>query len=175
MATTFEAIARTTVGSGGASTITFSSIPATYTDLALLICARITGSSDPTIRIRCNGDSGANYSYVALSGSGSGTSSYNQSNVGSGNTFLNAGYVTNSSDLASIFSNNFVYIENYTASTNKNWYVDGIDESNVTANSMQMISGLWSNSAVISSLVISQGTDSYAEFTTATLYGIKNS
>ena len=52
MATTYKAISTVTVGSGGAASITFSSIPATYTDLVLKISGRHDTSSDQGIFIK---------------------------------------------------------------------------------------------------------------------------
>ena len=69
MANTFTKIASVTVGSGGASTMAFSSIPATYTDLQLLITSQTT--SNNYIKININSDTGSNYTYKVIRGSGS--------------------------------------------------------------------------------------------------------
>ena len=63
----FSSIATVTVGSGGASSITFSSIPSTYTHLQLRIMGFTTGAVNYGIQF--NGDSGGNYSYHYLDGS----------------------------------------------------------------------------------------------------------
>lgn len=65
----FESIATTVVGVGGASTITFSSIPSTFKHLQIRI--HDMPSADHNITVRFNGDSGSNYSYHNLSGNGS--------------------------------------------------------------------------------------------------------
>ena len=68
MATTYEKIATTTLGSA-AATITFSSIPATYTDLRLIFVPIVTtGNVYPVIRF--NSDSASNYSWTYVSGNG---------------------------------------------------------------------------------------------------------
>ena len=69
MATTYEAIQTTTLGSAAAD-ITFSSIPATYTDLVLVYIGA-TVSNNINYYLRFNGDTGTNYSYTYLSGTGS--------------------------------------------------------------------------------------------------------
>jgi hypothetical protein len=59
----FESIATTTVGAGGATTITFSSIPATYQHLQIRVLARTNRSAGVDIMsMRMNGDTGNNYS-----------------------------------------------------------------------------------------------------------------
>jgi hypothetical protein len=84
MATTYEAIATVTVGSGGAADITFSSIPATYTDLVVKTSLR---NADPTdqrwnVKITFNGN-GSNYSERLLFGAGSSAGSDSRSNQAS--------------------------------------------------------------------------------------------
>ena len=66
----FESIATVTVGSGGAATMAFSSIPGTYTDLLVKVSARTNQSdwNDNSI-VRFNGDTGNNYSNRRLNGS----------------------------------------------------------------------------------------------------------
>ena len=73
----FTSLQTVTVGSGGQTTITFSSIPPTYTHLQIRWLAREnTGAqADPSqnIRIRFNSDTGSNYSIHRLYGLGSGS------------------------------------------------------------------------------------------------------
>lgn len=69
----YESIASTTVGSGGSATVEFTSIPNIYKHLQIRGIARstATGSTQDTIRIRFNSDSGTNYSAHAMGGDGS--------------------------------------------------------------------------------------------------------
>jgi hypothetical protein len=66
---TYIALATTTLGSA-ASSVTFSSIPATYKDLVLIVNAR-NSSVDAGIRVRFNSDAASNYSFVTMRGNGS--------------------------------------------------------------------------------------------------------
>jgi len=66
---TYTPLATVTLGSTAAS-VTFSSIPATYRDLILIITAQRTGSP-VNVGMRFNGDSGSNYSSVFMTGTGS--------------------------------------------------------------------------------------------------------
>jgi len=71
-ASSFESIATVTVGSGGASSISFTSIPGTYTHLQIRALA-LTGSgqSSGDLRYRANSDSGTNYISHYMEGNGS--------------------------------------------------------------------------------------------------------
>ena len=77
MPTTYEPIATQTLGSA-AATITFSSIPATYTDLRLVLVGTSTISANP--KINFNSDTATNYSQTILSGNGSVANSARQTN-----------------------------------------------------------------------------------------------
>jgi hypothetical protein len=69
MASTYEKIATTTI-TNGTSTITFSSIPSTYTDL-VLVHIGTSQAGAPGLDLRLNNDSGSNYSRTFLYGDGS--------------------------------------------------------------------------------------------------------
>ena len=62
----FYQIATTTVGGGGTSSITFSSIPQTYTHLQIRLLGKYAVSGDTTL-IRVNGDTGNNYTRPRVS------------------------------------------------------------------------------------------------------------
>jgi len=167
MATTYEAIATVTVGSGGAANIEFTSIPATYTDLLVKISARLTGSNE-AILINFN-NSSTNLSSKRLYGTGSATGS---SNYGS---TVYVGNATGTGDTASTFCNNEFYVPNYASSNNKSVSSDGVTENNGTTAYAILDAGLWSNSAAITSIKLIPNANNFAQYSTATLYGIKNS
>jgi hypothetical protein len=73
MTLTYEKIASTTI-TNGTSTITFSSIPSTYTDL-VLVHIGTSQSGAPGLDLRFNNDSGSNYSRTFIYGDGTGTAS----------------------------------------------------------------------------------------------------
>jgi len=75
MAIGYKFIASSTVGSGGASTVTFSSIAATYTDLLVKMSTRRDSGANDGIGIRFNGSSAGNYSMKNVSGDGSSAAS----------------------------------------------------------------------------------------------------
>jgi hypothetical protein len=176
MANTYVAIATVTVGSGGASTIEFTSIPATYNDLCLLLTARNASAGDSNIGLRFNADSGTNYSFRSLQGSGTAVSSENGS---SQNMAKRAGVATGNAATASTFSNIQLYIPNYAGSTNKSFSMDSVSENNGNPAYATLAANLWSQTNAITSITLyvneSNTGNNFAQYSTATLYGIKNS
>lgn len=168
MANTYEAIATVTVGSGGAANITFSSIPATYTDLVVKISARTTATNGSYITMGFNGST-SSFSNRTLYGSGGSVGSFTvPTRFG--------GYINNSGTTANTFSNTEIYIPNYTSANNKSFSDDGASETNGTAAELSLSAGLWSNTSAITSIELGVGdAGNFAEYSTATLYGIKNS
>jgi hypothetical protein len=164
---TYTLIAHTEVGSGGSAAIEFNSIPATFTDLVLQLSLRNTSSTDAEgITIRFNGDNtSGNYSGRRLFGNGSNRFSDTTSN---GFPFGGGGNNT-----ASTFGNSSIYIPNYRSGVAKSISADGVAENNATVAFAGIAAGLWSGTAVITSIRLTQelGT-SWAQFSSATLYGI---
>lgn len=167
MATTYLALATTTVGASNAATIDFSSISSSYTDLVLLLNGRSTLSGGSGVNITFNGST-SSYTNMVLQGNGSGASSYS-------NYQRFAGLVDLSTETASTFASNIIYIPNYTSSTNKTYYVDATGENNGSTAYMVLIAGLWSNTAAITSITLTPISGSFAQYSTATLYGILKS
>lgn len=168
MATTYEAIATVTVGSGGAANIEFTSIPGTYTDLIVKISGRNTNGGATGIYISFN-SSTSSFSNKYLEGNGSTASS--------GSFARYVGTETASTYTANTFNNLEIYIPNYAGSTNKSFSSDTVSENNNTLAYATFNAGLWSNTAAITSIgfTISPPSQTFAQYSTATLYGIKNS
>jgi len=162
------------VGSGGASSVTFSSIPQTYTDLMLQTSLRTNYASvddwDQTI---FNSDTSGNYSFTYLYGNGSTT--------GTGKTASNAtGIQLTRASGANATSNTFgsstAYIANYTSSNAKQISVDDISESNISSGvTQQMIAGLYRGSAISSITLSPVNGTSFTQYSTFYLYGIASS
>jgi hypothetical protein len=169
MANTFTKIAAVTVGSGGASSIDFTSIPSTYTDLQVVFTARNTGSSNVFTQLTFNGNT-SSYTYSGLYGSGSAASAFSASA-----SFIYVGDMDLSTYTSNTFSSESVYIPNYAGSTNKSVSIDSVNENNATAAAAYLVAGLWSNTAAINRVTLTPGGGNYAQYSTATLYGIKNS
>lgn len=172
MPDTYKAIATVTVGSGGASSIDFTSIPSTYTDLLIKLSSRgtATGLTWQNIRLRFNADSGNNYSHRVLASLGG-----NPISGAETTNYLRYSYTDYGDATASTFSNNEYYIANYTSSNNKCIYYETVAENNsATVFALALTGGLWSNSSAITSIAITPDAGgNWAQYSTATLYGIK--
>lgn len=173
MANTFIKIASVTVGAGGASSMDFTSIPATYTDLLVKISARgsRSNSGSQTVSLRFNSDSGTNYSYRRLYADGTTAAS----DSSSGDTYGTAGYVSKVYDTSSTFGSCEIYVPNYAGSSRKSYSSDGVEENNATLAYASLIAGLWSGTSAITaiSLYASGGAFNWEQYSSATLYGIK--
>mgnify|MGYP003341398451 CR=1 FL=1 len=175
---TYKAIASTTVGAGGASSITFSSIPGTYTDLVLKISTRDDSAFVTSyLNLQFNGDSGAYYDQKNVSGMLNGTIT-NQSWPNQNQYYIYQGNAANST--ASTFCNTEVYIPNYTSSSNKSISNDGVAESNTSSSNNRAVAlcaGLYhpSSNTAITSISLTPASGNFVQYSTATLYGIKNS
>lgn len=168
MPNTFTLIASSTVGAGGATSVTFSSIPSTYTDLCVKFSARDNSSYVANnIALSFNGST-ASFSVRNLYGNGSSALSGTASNQ--------AGLAAAANATASTFSNSEFYIPNYAGSTNKSYSGDTVSENNATEAYDWFNAGLWSNTAAITSITITAGSSAtFQNYSNFYLYGIKNS
>jgi hypothetical protein len=165
-----QLIAKQTVGAGGASSVTFSNIPQTYTDLKLVISGRSSASAGYAAhKLTFNGTAfNTNWSAKGLYGNGASAASENWTS--SDFVWSDAATAT-----ASTFASNEIYIPNYTSSNNKSLSADMVTENNGTTAIAYMLAGLWSNTAAISSITLTTASGTYSEFSTFYLYGISNS
>lgn len=174
MASTYIQIGTTvTVGAAGAATIDFTSIPSTHTDLLLKLTTRDTAATVNTgaVKVTFNGST-TSYNNRNIIGSGSAVS-----NNSAGTTYIDAGLngvMPTTGNTTSTFSNIEIYIPNYAGSNHKPVSIDSVGENNATAAYAGFVGGLWSNTAAITSISIAP-TTLFAEYSTATLYGISNS
>lgn len=174
MAITYKAIATTTVGSGGASSIEFTSIPQIYSDILIKASLRDNRGDSPVtdIAVTFNGSS-SGYSMKQIRGDGSSAGSAQSS----GASYIGGLYENTNTTTSNTFSNTEIYIPNYTLSNYKSLSGDSATETNGTTIYVGGIAGLWSNTSAITSVKLAPavGTLSYVQYSTATLYGIKNS
>jgi len=165
MPVTYDNIATTTLSSA-ASTITFSSIPATYTDLRVVLVARAVSTSI-SVDVRFNSDSGTNYSKTLLYGDGTSAQSatyFNQTQIGT--NFGSAFDATNPGLLTmDLFS--------YAGSTNKTILFTVDNDLNGSGETQRTVA-LWRNTAAINTIALISSANQFKIGTTATLYGIKN-
>lgn len=169
-------ISTITVGSGGAASIDFTSIPATYTDLLLVGSLRGGSGSNGqyAFGVRVNNDATGIYSNRDLYGTGSSPAS--GSNTGIVDLgYLNA-FISGNGATASTFGSFSMYIPNYLSSNYKSSSLDIVAENNNATAYATLSAGLYSSTSAISRLTIyERDTNTIAQYSSATLYGIKSS
>jgi len=166
-------LATTTVGSGGVSSVTFSAIPQVYTDLKILISAKSDyASAHMNMTVAYNSIT-SGYSYINLNGDGSSASS-GSNIVGTSHYYI--GEMTGTSGTANSFTNGEIYIPNYTSANYKSASVDMVNESNnaVAYAYASLDAALVSNTASITSITIAPGAGNFVQYSTFTLYGVRN-
>lgn len=159
MAKTYEPIATTTLGSAAPS-VTFSSIPGTYTDLILIISGSQSGGSGDFICLQYNGDTGTNYSNNYIGGDGSTTFAGRAAN------YTNARFGAFYSSQA----NAICHIQNY---SNNTTYKTAVGRSNSAGNNAVAMVNLWRNTTAITSVKVLIEANNFAVGSVFTLYGLK--
>jgi len=169
---TYNLIQTVTVGSGGAATISFSSIPQTYTDLQLVTSWRTSRASTADYVAISFNSSTSSFSLRGLYGNGSTVGSYNYTTSPDSRIISQA---VGNNATASVFSSGSLYLPNYTSNNFKSYSTDATREDNTTANEMAIQAGLWSNTSAITSITLtSWGSATILQYSSASLYGIKN-
>jgi hypothetical protein len=166
MPTTYDSLATTTLSSAQSS-VTFSSISGSYTDLVLIINAKGTGFSGSGTYpyVRYNSDSGTNYSRTYLAGNGSSASSSRGSSENLqylvGGTYVDGSFTYNSITQFMNYSNSTTYKTMLSRANNASVQVDALV-------------GLWRSTSAITSIVIYSSSGNFDIGSTFTLYGIKS-
>ena len=171
----YESIATVTVGAGGSSSISFTSIPSTYKHLQIRGIARTTqttnaGNDGTYLSLQFNSDTGANYVTHQLLGDGASASA-------NGFTGLNGIYYqrfSNANAGSNIFGGSVLDILDY-ANTNKTKVtrnLAGFDNNG--GGRIYLSSGLWNNTAAITSITLTpEPTASFSQYSSFALYGVK--
>jgi hypothetical protein len=166
---TYTLIQKTTLNASAAS-ITFSSIPQTFTDLVVMFSLRTTGAvTYRGVLVTMNGAT-SGHTYRILSGEGSGTpGSSAESNVA-----YVYGYESGGSATASSFGNGSLYISNYAStSTYKSMSMDTVSESNTAAMTMGLTAGLYASNTAITSISLKPSvSENLAQYSSVSLYGV---
>jgi len=170
MSNTFTLIASYTA-SGSVSSIDFNSIPQTYTDLLLKVSLRNAAADT--------------WDNADLSFNGTTTGYTNQQVRANGTTVtaarsttqpaVNYWHVVSNNATSSTFGNAEIYIPNYTLTVSKAVGIDSVTENNATSAASTLTSGLLSNTAAITSIKLQGNGSNFLIYSTAYLYGIKNS
>lgn len=171
-ATSFESIATVTVGAGGSSSISFSSIPSTYKHLQVRYLSRdnrAAGNNDG-LRIQLNSDTATNYATHELYGDGASAGASANATV----SYMRAGTNAVDNTAASIFGAGVLDILDY-QNTNKYKTIrslSGVDSNG--AGTITLTSGLWQNTNAVSTVLIyPQNGTLINQYSSFALYGIK--
>jgi len=165
----YQSIATTTVGAGGASSVSFTGISSTYTHLQVRYIARSNEGSNNNITYNFNSDTSANYSDHTIFADGSSVSAFATANTSSP-IFL---ALSNSSRLSGTFSAGVFDLLDY-ANTNKYKTVRTLSgrEDN-SAGALLFSSGGWRSTSAITSITFAPSVGSFVQYSSFALYGIK--
>lgn len=157
-----ETFIATTTLTGNATSITFSSIPSTYTDLRLVFAG--TSTANVPGEMRFNSDTGSNYSRTYLSGNG--TSASSSSDTSQTNISMGASAITSTPMM------NTVDIFSYKGSTFKTCLITSSDDRNGSGTSDRQVA-LWRSTSAITTITLTVDLGgNFTAGTTATLWGI---
>jgi hypothetical protein len=164
---TMTLISTVTAASAQAA-LEFTSIPATSTDLLLVLSIRGSVAAVADEILMTFNNNGSGYSSRELLGSGSAASS----NAGSSQAFFPRIWTPLNSATSNTFGSGSIYIPNYAGSTNKTISSDTVTENNATNAYQSIMAGLWANTAAITSIKLNYGSGNVMAGSTASLYGI---
>lgn len=154
---TYSQIATQTLGSAAAS-VTFSSIPQTYTNLVLVIAGTAAGGD--AVYLQYNGDTGTNYSWTNMQGDGTTTASNRASS-------------TSEARIGSIGATQYNSISSIPNYSNTTTFKTCISRANRTDVSTWEFVNLWRNTAAITSILVRTPATNFSTGCVFTLYGIK--
>ena len=161
-------VSTVTVGSGGAASIEFTNIPQTGKDLLVVFSLRDDNASFAfdSLNSRINGDTGSNYSYRNLEGTGSSAGSSSETSVAQ----LRIGSINEGTSTSNTFNNGNLYLSNYTSSANKSISADVVAENNATSARQRISAGIWAQTNAITSVSVYSNGGNLIQHSTASLY-----
>jgi hypothetical protein len=164
MASTYTPIATTTVGTA-TSYIEFASIPATYTDLRVILQSRSTDATyQSNVTFQINVDSASNYSQTFLIGNGTAASSARNSNQTGGLATQSTGSLATGEWEITLFD--------FMSYTNTSIYKTILIRDNSASLNTTATVNLWRSNAAINNIRLFKQIGNHSVGTTATLYGI---
>lgn len=166
----YDALAIVTVPSGGLASITFAGIPTTYKHLQLRVLARGTvAATDQEQYITFNDTSSGYYAAHILYGTGS----VALSTVATYTSVNLVPRLIAATSTASAFSAYVTDILDY-SNVNKNKTIRSLGGFDANGSGeIDLMSGLWMNTAAITTLSIRPSTANYAQNSSFALYGVK--
>jgi hypothetical protein len=160
----YESIQTVNVGGAGASSVSFTSIPSTYSHLQIRAIAR--SGSNPQVNLRFNFDTGNNYTEHDIIANGSTVSAYGAGNI----PYMPQGQVASA---ASTFAGYVIDILDY-ANTNKFKTIRGLNGFDSNGSGIfGLFSNLWRSTSAVSNIELFANVSSFAQYSSFALYGIK--
>lgn len=177
VATAYESIATVTVGSGGQSTVTFSSIPSGFEHLQIRSILRNTSGSAGSLDLfmNFNSDTGTNYrAYKQIGGDGSSAFAAASGTSTAATDKIGNAYFLNDGNTASVYSAWVCDILDY-RNTNKYKVTRSLNGQDLNGSgSVRFFSGLWKSTSAITSITLTvEGGNNFKQYTQFALYGIK--
>ena len=177
VSTSYESIATVSVGSGGQSTITFSSIPATFEHLQIRAILRNTSGSSGSkdLFMNFNGDTSTNYrQYKVLFGDGSSAASAASGTSTAATNKISPAHFLEDGNTASIYNAFVCDILDY-RNTNKYKVTRSLTGQDLNGSGrLNLFSGLWQSTSAITSIDLTvEGGNNFKQYTQFALYGIK--
>lgn len=169
MPLTHKVISTVNATSGSISTIDIQSIPATYDDLILYVSARSTGNYG-------TGTMAMNWSFNGTTSNRSGQRFYASVSIGSDAPAGIHGIVPGvASTTQGGFGMSKMYIADYASSNRKVSIIESFAPGGSGHYEMDYMGGSWDNSTAINRITLTMSSDSFTQYTTATLVGVKKS
>jgi hypothetical protein len=167
----YESIATVTVGAGGSSSISFTSIPSTYKHLQIRGIGRSSdsGGADVTGRLQFNSDTATNYSSHRLYGYGSSAGADAATSVAQ----ISFASILANGNTASCFSSVVCDILDH-ADTNKFKTTRSLTGGDYNTGGMMFLtSGNWRSTSAVSSITLFLSSGNWLQYSQFALYGIK--
>ena len=165
MAKTYEVIETETLGSA-TSTISFTGISGSYTDIVLIFGYKSNTTNQPTLKLTFNGST-TGYSGTQLTGNGYAAASYRNTSAAFISIARVVGVPTTVGGMATIIMN----FQNYSNTTT---YKTVLARPSAAESGVEADVGLWQNTAAITQIDITTATSNdFATGSVVTLYGIK--
>lgn len=167
----YESIATVTVGSGGSSSVSFTSIPSTYQHLQVRIIAKDSRGVGnlSNLYMTFNSDTGANYATHQLYGDGGGAGAA----AATSSTSMFFGYCASATTTANMFGATITDVLDY-ANTSKNKTIRSLTGGdNNGSGVVALTSGVWMNTAAVSTITITPLVANLTQYSSFALYGIK--
>jgi len=167
----FELIETLTAGSGGTSAFLFSNIPSTYQNLQIRVQAKSTSTTNPDLLVQINGSGSSIYSRHGYRGNGSTSTAYANASLTYGICATN--YAIQSSTVSK-YGVAILEILDYAETTKntmlRNFY--GCEGGSFGETGISSV--MWANTAAVTSIRLYPETNSFAEYSNASLYGLKD-